>query len=202
MEITLRLVIFSGKRWGGEEWIDIWNVRLTQCGLLISYGVIDLFRLYITCCLATPRHHLNQCRLSVNKSQMNSYQCNFSKMLLMIMMCKIYIEIVSLICRLFSTKSLPQPALPYRQLEPNGHIAMTFHLLVWRFYSRILFAKCRSFGPGLNEMNTPPTNSLRTVMAAADTTLTVQWFQQVAVRKPLYKKQSNTFCFRGHVSYC
>ena len=111
------------------------------------------------------------------------------KILLVIMMCKIYFEIASLICCLFSTKSLPQTTLPYRQLDTNGHIAMTFNLLVWRFYSRIIYAKCLSFGPGLNEMYTPPIKSLRTVMAAADTTLTLRWFQQVAVRKPLLKKK-------------
>ena len=49
---------------------------------------------------------------------------------------------------------------------------------------------------------TLPTKSLWTVYPAADSTLTVQLFQQVAVRKPFYTNQPNKFCFKGHTPYC
>ena len=50
--------------------------------------------------------------------------------------------------------------------------------------------------------HTPPTKSLWTVLPAADSTLTLRLFQQVTVRKPLYVKQPNKFCFKGHILYC
>ena len=49
---------------------------------------------------------------------------------------------------------------------------------------------------------TPPTKSLWTVLPGADLTLTVLFFQQVAVRKPLCINQPNKFCFKGHILYC
>ena len=47
--------------------------------------------------------------------------------------------------------------------------------------------------------HTPPTKSLWTVLPAADSTLTLRLFQQVAVRKLLYVHQPNKFCFKGHI---
>ena len=51
-------------------------------------------------------------------------------------------------------------------------------------------------------INTPPTKSLWTDLPGADSTLTVQLFQQVAVRKPLHVNQPDKFCFKGHILYC
>ena len=48
--------------------------------------------------------------------------------------------------------------------------------------------------------STPPIKSLWTVLPAADSTLTLRLFQQVAVRKPLYVNQPNMFCFKVHIS--
>ena len=49
--------------------------------------------------------------------------------------------------------------------------------------------------------DTPATKSLWTVLPAADSTITVRLFQQVAVRKPLYINQPNKYCFKWHILY-
>ena len=61
-------------------------------------------------------------------------------------------------CRLFSTKPLSEPMLPYCQLGPKEHISVSeiafkiqkfsFKKMHWKFSS----AKCRPCCPGLNEL--------------------------------------------------
>ena len=66
-----------------------------------------------------------------------------------------------------------------------------YFIMAKTYFERILTLLC----------HTPPTKSLWTVLPAADSTLTVRLFQEVAVWKPLYINLPNKFCFKGHILY-